>query len=155
MSDFRTPDRVKREFIQILFDEADACADAGYLLSLPTLQDGWNHGFAPNTIGLPKREVEDLSWWFIQRFAPKEYPMARRVFNAVPTFFFDLARMGARMGKPPQPVDWNGVFYLRRHLLKQMWPSAYAIATHAAGHDGNFAKASEAVLRTQKREDWG
>jgi hypothetical protein len=143
---------VKKDFIDILNSEVDACADSSFIMSLPTIQHGWIHGLSVDATSKKIMPHEDLTWWFVKMFAPEEYDMALRTFNAVPDFWLKLAKLGAKMGLPPSVIDWNLIFHQRRHLLSLRWPGAYDIATHAV--EGKPGRASEMVRRFHTREQW-
>jgi hypothetical protein len=91
---------------------------------------------------------DDLSWWFVAAFAPADLPLAKRIFNAVPGFFFDLAKLG----ESPSWIDWNLIHHLRRRLLHQMWPTAYEIAVGAT--EGQAGRASRMLKKLTTQEQW-
>lgn len=140
------PNRAQVEFVQIIGD-LGACDARERVLSLPSIEHGWVHGIPANGRQMISIE-DDLSWWLVQNFAPKEYPFAKRIFHAVPGFFFDLARLAGTPGR----VDWNFIFHLRRRLLREMWPTAYQVATGAI--EGRAGSAAEKIRRLTTVEQW-
>ncbi len=143
---------VREEFVNIIHDELGACPDRSQVMSVPSLEQGWQHGVPASTAKQMMTIPDDLSWWFIEAFAPEDYPMAQKVFNAVPPFFFDLAKLEYVATGKPGRVDWNLIYYLRRRLLQAVWPSAYQVATGAT--KGPALRASKLISQLQTEEQW-
>lgn len=138
----------RKEFVDIIYGEFGVCDDRLQVLSIPSLEHGWVHGI-PTQPGRPLISLkDDLCWWFIEAFAPEDLNFARRIFHAVPGFFGDLARLG----DTPVRLDWNLIHHLRRRLLREMWPTAYQVATGAT--EGSAGKASELIKRLTTAEQW-
>jgi len=142
---------VRKDFVNIISDELGACPSRERVLSISSLEHGWQHGI-PVADQQMRQIADDHSWWFIAAFAPEEYPFAVKVFNAVPGFFFDLARLGEKMGQGPSEIDFNLIYYLRRRLLQELWPTAYQVATSVT--KGPAAGASALIRKFHTAEQW-
>lgn len=139
----------RREFVEIISGELGACPERDRVLDIPSLEHGWVHGL-PVAPGNPMvRMDDDLSWWFVAAFAPDDFPLARRIFNSVPAFFFDLAKLAGGAAN----LDWNLIYHLRRRLLREMWPTAYSVATRATG-DSQAARAAAMIRGMMTEAQW-
>jgi len=135
-------------FVQIIDDELNACPTRLKALSVPSLQHGWIHGIPEEPGDQMLSMSDDLTWLFVEAFSPQELPVVRRMFHAVPGFFGDLAKLGG----VPCHLDWNLIHHLRRRLLRQMWPTAYQVATGATV--GNAGRASAMIKKFTTAEQW-
>jgi hypothetical protein len=139
----------QEEFVEIIAGELNACPDRSLVLTIPSLEDGWIHGLPLKPGSQMVRISDDLSWWFVEEFAPGSMPQVRRMFDAVPSFFMALARLGSE----PSRIDWKFIHSFRRYLLREtFWPTAYEVATGAT--EGRAGKASALIKRLTTAEQW-
>jgi hypothetical protein len=140
------------EVIKIMTNELSACPDSDSALLLPNLEHPWVYGGPID----PSRQMigldNDMAWWFLAAFAPGDMRVARKMLNAVPQFFGDLARLGSLMGKDPVVLDWNLINQLRHRLVRGLWPTAYQLATSVT--EGPASRASELIRRLTTAEQW-
>lgn len=102
--------------------------------------------------GFPKvrKTTDDLTWWFIEAFAsPEEAAVVKRMLDAVPEFFFNLAALGGG----PVNMDWNFINQLRNHLRERAMPPPYQVATNSTKSEAS-KKAGKLVRRLTQAEEW-
>jgi len=138
-------------FRQIVIDELGACKEgADRLLVYPSLQGLWEGGLSFGDSLKVRKTADDLGWWFVEEFASPEVAQAvKRVLDALPNFFFNLAALQ----NAPVAMNWKFINGLRNHLRAAAWPPPYEIAIGSTKSEAS-QKAGQLVRRLTLGKEW-
>jgi len=123
--------------------EVGACPERAMILTLPSIQDGWDG-----------RATLEQCRWFTATFidSPQENGRLWRGVGAVRKFYQSLAKLHYDITGEVAPLDEVLIEALSRRVMQAMYPSNYEVATGAKSH--SVQRASMALQKFIPEEKW-